>query len=263
MKSPRHRRGDAKCIIYVLRIKRKAPVKDEGFYWLFIVCFLHQTTTWGPSVYFSVCCLSSVSYIKPQPSVATYFSHPVVYRLFPTSNHNSVESYSRSNRVVYRLFPTSNHNQCTFRVARQPVVYRLFPTSNHNNLSGHICARRLFIVCFLHQTTTTIPSNMLPFGCLSSVSYIKPQLKYDIAYLLAVVYRLFPTSNHNCRRYPSGNHPLFIVCFLHQTTTDGDAIFTAAPLFIVCFLHQTTTYQDTAFCFVSCLSSVSYIKPQP
>ena len=34
---------------------------------------------------------------------------------------------------------------------------------------------------------------------------------------------------------------LFIILFLHQTTTAMDAIRYAAQLFIILFLHQTTT----------------------
>ena len=60
-------------------------------------------------------------------------------------------------------------------------------------------------------------------GCISYYSYIKPQLsiQYNVAYI--VVYRTIPTSNHNLSDFPKHTEQLYIVLFLHQTTTyNGD-----------------------------------------
>ena len=55
---------------------------------------------------------------------------------------------------------------------------------------------------------------------------------------------------------------LFIILFLHQTTT-GLLMYSAQiVLFIILFLHQTTTLKDIGIDPKSCLSSCSYIKPQ-
>ena len=186
--------------------------------------------------------------------------------------------------VVYRPFPTSNHNGAAYGVWVRGVVYRPFPTSNHNLSSLGYPYNGLYIVRFLHQTTT-IPHflsmvvgcissvsyikpqlllllfisllrcissvsyikpqrlyNLMVFasGCISSVSYIKPQPLMLLAQLLKVVYRPFPTSNHN----DSHDEMLFIL------------------LYIVRFLHQTTTNEVKLCTIKSCISSVPYIKPQ-
>ena len=207
---------------------------------LFIVCILHQTTTARLLSQSKKCCLSSVSYIKPQPAMP-------------------VPTFGR-------------------------VVYRLYPTSNHNLVIGFIIFVRLFIVCILHQTTTYLVVSVGSISCLSSVSYIKPQRELLDGRSWLVVYRLYPTSNHNrlahratgsavvYRLYPTSNHnkdvlftisaELFIVCILHQTTTCALGCCHARRLFIVCILHQTTTLWLVKSCGYSCLSSVSYIKPQ-
>ena len=57
----------------------------------------------------------------------------------------------------------------------------------------------LYIVRFLHQTTTETISLMPSAGCISSVSYIKPQRHDPANFQDSVVYRPFPTSNHNCK----------------------------------------------------------------
>ena len=164
------------------------------------------------------CCLSSCSYIKPQHAMSPSFSQFVVYHLVPTSNHNLEEQQPYQVIVVYHLVPTSNHN---ILVILQRNV-------------------QLFIILFLHQTTTTGKTISTTVGCLSSCSYIKPQRLMRDYSLVTVVYHLVPTSNHNHDRRAGKHITLFIILFLHQTTT---------RYFVVQLLH-------------GCLSSCSYIKPQ-
>ena len=145
---------------------------------LYIVRFLHQTTTTACSLptisgcissvsYIKpqpcaicaspgACCISSVSYIKPQLTMTIICRRLVVYRPFPTSNHNRTIIDYLTDNVVYRPFPTSNHNPVLTLIRSDFVVYRPFPTSNHNRFP------------------------------ISSIRNI-------------VVYRPFPTSNHNYR----------------------------------------------------------------
>ena len=251
---------------------------------MYIVRFLHQTTTQSFGHYRPICCISSVSYIKPQHSFEWCKRFQVVYRPFPTSNHNIVDlgsitaescissvSYIKpqlswkillNNSVVYRPFPTSNHNWTIAWNLFVSVVYRPFPTSNHNSESYLYYFKWLYIVRFLHQTTTMQSSSPICLCCISSVSYIKPQLRRyrhqfasccissvsyikpqpsawqwceficcisSVSYIkpqlararvsyLSVVYRPFPTSNHNNNRsvhyiagvvyrpFPTSNH---------------------------------------------------------
>ena len=100
---------------------------------LYIVLFLHQTTTirsfivsniscisyysyikpqlMAMSVMTTACCISYYSYIKPQPVVYVLQTCLVVYRTIPTSNHNLPTTVSWRTQVVYRTIPTSNHNR--------------------------------------------------------------------------------------------------------------------------------------------------------
>ncbi len=55
------------------------------------------------------------------------------------------------------------------------VVYRTIPTSNHNRWTSASCSCVLYIVLFLHQTTTYLPHAIRRAGCISYYSYIKPQ----------------------------------------------------------------------------------------
>ena len=142
---------------------------------LFIILFLHQTTTKFVTSQYLPGCLSSCSYIKPQ--------HIILSKIKRLS---CLSSCSYIKPQLQKLF-----------LCHSFVVYHLVPTSNHNHFNGQESATLLFIILFLHQTTTEVRVSTSSIRCLSSCSYIKPQLVfYDFEQNL-VVYHLVPTSNHN------------------------------------------------------------------
>ena len=90
----------------------------------------------------------------------------------------------------------------------------------------HQMATELYIVLFLHQTTTSGYETRREVRCISYYSYIKPQHYYYMYYLITVVYRTIPTSNHNqrdsdsdsvvYRTIPTSNH--------NQRDSDSDSV---------------------------------------
>ena len=99
---------------------------------LYIVLFLHQTTTRLQLMVFMACCISYYSYIKPQLASKT------------TRRNTGCISY-------YSYIKPQHVGNLTFRYL---VVYRTIPTSNHNKITCFIVKHPLYIVLFLHQTTT-------------------------------------------------------------------------------------------------------------
>ena len=97
----------------------------------------------------------------------------------------------------------------------------------------------LYIFLFLHQTATHAYCFRYAGSCISSYSYIKPQLCQRCLPQLLVVYLLIPTSNRNC----------------------SFALYSSKVLYIFLFLHQTATVVRYQPLSVSCISSYSYIKP--
>ena len=55
---------------------------------------------------------------------------------------------------------------------------------------------------------------------------------------------------------------LYLIEFLHQTTTALFAVRLAAPLYLIEFLHQTTTPLLVEFLLERCILLNFYIKPQ-
>ena len=123
--------------------------------------------------------------------------------------------------------------------------------------------RLLYIVLFLHQTTTRLISKRISACCISYYSYIKPQLLFLPISGAVVVYRTIPTSNHNSRADNNDFNKLYIVLFLHQTTTCRwqNDVYTG------CISYYSYIKPQRCFLLVhillSCISYYSYIKPQP
>ena len=143
----------------------------------------------------------------------------VVYYHVPTSNHNLPWCVSWCVSVVYYHVPTSNHNPFSVGCHHEAVVYYHVPTSNHNP-------------CFTRSSVDK------------------------------VVYYHVPTSNHNVQGVFINPASLYIIMFLHQTTTAIHINLCLDRLYIIMFLHQTTTYPSLSFDYSCCILSCSYIKPQ-
>ena len=138
-----------------------------------------------------------MSYIKPQPASSKHRIHPDCISYYSYIKPQQRAEEIRTKRVVYRTIPTSNHNW-----------------REHQDITS-----MLYIVLFLHQTTTHA------FGLQAS-------------------------------------HGLYIVLFLHQTTTIALLVIPYRKLYIVLFLHQTTTVIKMNRVYLCCISYYSYIKPQ-
>ena len=122
------------------------------------------------------CCISYHFYIKPQPDEVIYGSITVVYLIISTSNHNLKFHQERARKVVYLIISTSNHNSNSLRSNDVGVVYLIISTSNHNVCFICFVFFKLYILSFLHQTTTSVSSSVFVFCCISYHFYIKPQL---------------------------------------------------------------------------------------
>ena len=188
-----------------------------------------------------VCCISYYSYIKPQ-----------LLPLNATLSLSCISYYSYI-KPQLSIFPVLQH--C--------VVYRTIPTSNHNSTIDVRINFMLYIVLFLHQTTTSFADCCIYSCCISYYSYIKPQLLWTTSNIVRccisyysyikpqlndkqgaegeVVYRTIPTSNHNISF--AHKQVSFVVYRTIPTSNHNSIRVSAAPLllYIVLFLHQTTT----------------------
>ncbi len=114
-------------------------------------------------------------YIKPQPVLGVRFTFAVVSYSISTSNHNKKKALPLQQKVVSYSISTSNHN--TDAMSGQPltVVSYSISTSNHNISQRMSELDLLFLIRFLHQTTTTWWCCGLSLRCFLFDFYIKPQ----------------------------------------------------------------------------------------
>ena len=92
--------------------------------------------------------------------------------------------------------------------------------------------------------------------------YIKPQHKCCKFYVIFVVTYSISTSNHNLPLIQTVLLRLWLILFLHQTTTLIIQLNGLQLLWLILFLHQTTTGQVSISSQVGCDLFYFYIKPQ-
>ena len=164
--------------------------------------------------------------------------------------------------VVYLMISTSNHNSKVVSLLTVVVVYLMISTSNHNSIREQTVLIKLYILWFLHQTTTSYMKSLAKEGCISYDFYIKPQLPESKFRAYEVVYLMISTSNHNIGAFSLDSAGLYILWFLHQTTTWDKRTAQVCKLYILWFLHQTTTCGTLRRKCLCCISYDFYIKPQ-
>ena len=202
-----HLRG---CFLSRIYIKPQLPARDVL---LVDRCFLSRIYIKPQRIYMgligSASCFLSRIYIKPQRVAVGQIKIIVVSYLVSTSNHNRC--------FLSRIYIKPQRGG--LRYNRAGVVSYLVSTSNHNSIEVYIGTKKLFLISYLHQTTTcparlivccklflisylhqtTTPGPILfkVFRCFLSRIYIKPQQKNGEHYALVVVSYLVSTSNHN------------------------------------------------------------------
>ena len=80
--------------------------------------------------------------------------------------------------VVSYSISTSNHNGHQQRKLMREVVSYSISTSNHNKKTQNALNLLLYLIPFLHQTTTVLLISLYLTRCILFHFYIKPQLDF-------------------------------------------------------------------------------------
>ena len=123
-------------------------------------------------------CILLNFYIKPQLRAPLRRTPFVVSYWISTSNHNANDYLDSLKTVVSYWISTSNHNRSSSQALWQAVVSYWISTSNHNSWCRILSLEELYLIEFLHQTTTSKKFWTLLAGCILLNFYIKPQLFY-------------------------------------------------------------------------------------
>ena len=187
---------------------------------LYLIEILHQTTTHCKCIQFTLCCILSKFYIKPQQLLLKKETLLVVSYRNSTSNHNLRQEHRLLERVVSYRNSTSNHNLFTIIRYRYSVVSYRNSTSNHNDQTGMVCWNG--VVSYRNSTSNHNSLN----GCSLNVWL----------YLIEILHQTTTAST-----FASSELLLYLIEILHQTTTSASARRANVPLYLIEILHQTTT----------------------
>ena len=172
-----HRPALFSCSLFYFYIKpQPAPVAAAVSASCSLFYFYIKPQLYYESGEFNVSCSLFYFYIKPQLWLCWERQSGVVPYSISTSNHNCRSAMSPATSVVPYSISTSNHNRITtIAHARTVVPYSIstsnhnyksvyhsilevvpysISTSNHNEYHAHPTDEVLFLILFLHQTTT-------------------------------------------------------------------------------------------------------------
>ena len=179
--------------------------------------FLHQTTTPLSASQLGGRCILSCSYIKPQLCLTfILYSESCIL----SCSYIKPQPNPRKLIIIHGCILSCSYIKPQHSVYVLPcatVVYYHVPTSNHNYRLLWRFSDSLYIIMFLHQTTTVVTNNVAVGSCILSCSYIKPQLVKSLCCLCWVVYYHVPTSNHNCTPFIIWNQR---VVYYHVPTSN-------------------------------------------
>ena len=196
---------------------------------LYLIEFLHQTTTYEQYIQccsgcillnfyikpqrsnwccFCFCgCILLNFYIKPQPQFVAAFNQVVVSYWISTSNHNKGGKTISLSRVVSYWISTSNHNVSWREGPRAGVVSYWISTSNHNSEWLYQSPTVLYLIEFLHQTTTLESCCQCSKSCILLNFYIKPQHNtFSSAYMRGCILLNFYIKPQQRRAYTRRGH---------------------------------------------------------
>ena len=166
--------------------------------------------------------------------------------------------------VVSYSISTSNHNRVDAPVSVPFVVSYSISTSNHN-LRSIFC---FAIIVVSYSISTSNHNSMLGFtNCVIVVSYSISTSNHNITHyllhIIEVVSYSISTSNHNIGAKIFSL--VFVVSYSISTSNHNLCNCNARciELYLIPFLHQTTTFLASLLFYLRCILFHFYIKPQP
>ena len=230
---------------------------------LYLIEILHQTTTHCKCIQFTLCCILSKFYIKPQ--------------------HEPLASHIPRCCILSKFYIKPQHEPLASHIPRCCILSKFYIKPQLRCILGYT-ALGCILSKFYIKPQQLREAHWELFRCILSKFYIKPQHLSQMIGPSSVVSYRNSTSNHNrirlrfserivvSYRNSTSNHNknngataikmLYLIEILHQTTTDSESDTYAGRLYLIEILHQTTTLISVSSFSTSCILSKFYIKPQ-
>ena len=145
------------------------------YFMLYLIEILHQTTTHCKCIQFTLCCILSKFYIKPQlADRKTHYRRSCILSKFYIKPQQLREANGEFFVVSYRN-STSNHNPLLVKgcILKLYLIEILHQTTTLCRVFRR--SVELYLIEILHQTTTVHAQAQRLRCCILSKFYIKPQ----------------------------------------------------------------------------------------
>ena len=187
---------------------------------LYLIEILHQTTTHCKCIQFTLCCILSKFYIKPQLQMYTiYFTFRCILSKFYIKPQLVLEALLLPPCCILSKFYIKPQLMMTTREGSMRCILSKFyikPQRVHTSFENGL------VVSYRNSTSN---HNRVT---------INPRLRSVVSYRNS-------TSNHNIVHTMGRNTALYLIEILHQTTTPRAERWSLVRLYLIEILHQTTT----------------------
>ena len=208
---------------------------------LYLIEILHQTTTHCKCIQFTLCCILSKFYIKPQhePLASHIPRCCILSKFYIKPQLRCILGYTALGCILSKFYIKPQQ--------LREAHWELFR-----------CILSKFYIKPQHLSQMIGPSSVVSYRNSTS-NHNRIRLRFSER--IVVSYRN-STSNHNKNNGATAIKMLYLIEILHQTTTDSESDTYAGRLYLIEILHQTTTNVDGNASVISCILSKFYIKPQ-
>ena len=252
---------------------------------LYLIEILHQTTTHCKCIQFTLCCILSKFYIKPQhePLASHIPRCCILSKFYIKPQLRCILGYTALGCILSKFYIKPQQLREAHWELFRCILSKFYIKPQHlSQMIGPSSVVSYRNSTSNHNSGTTTPNSALVVSYRNSTSNHNQNTR-SIGRSIVVSYRNF-TSNHNrgrtlcgiCELYlieilhqTTTNRPhvkrfrrLYLIEILHQTTTPSSLTYSARPLYLIEILHQTTTTVAFSVATACCILSKFYIKPQ-
>ena len=253
---------------------------------LYLIEILHQTTTHCKCIQFTLCCILSKFYIKPQhePLASHIPRCCILSKFYIKPQLRCILGYTALGCILSKFYIKPQQLREAHWELFRCILSKFYIKPQHlSQMIGPSSVVSYRNSTSNHNSGTTTPNSALVVSYRNSTSNHNQNTR-SIGRSIVVSYRN-STSNHNrgrtlcgiCELYlieilhqTTTNRPhvkrfrrLYLIEILHQTTTPSSLTYSARPLYLIEILHQTTTTVAFSVATACCILSKFYIKPQP
>ena len=209
---------------------------------LYLIEILHQTTTHCKCIQFTLCCILSKFYIKPQhePLASHIPRCCILSKFYIKPQLRCILGYTALGCILSKFYIKPQQ----LREAHWEL-FRCILSKFYIKPQLPVALLRYVVVVSYrnstsnHNSGTTTPNSALVVSYRNSTSNHNQNTR-SIGRSIVVSYRN-STSNHNRGRTLCGICELYLIEILHQTTTNRPHVKRFRRLYLIEILHQTTT----------------------